>query len=161
MMVLSLSVLIASSANAGNQPPATSVAAEVTSETPSTQTFTLHHLDLEETMGVFRDMTGVEELTANYDAGTIAARASGSALRQMDTLVKVFDNARPPDSKPWKIRVFHLDHIAATQAMALLRSKLQVREAAYAPDRPCVAMRDTAERLDQAAKLLAEADVVK
>jgi len=128
-------------------------------EAPAPRTFAVRHLDLTEAVSMLRGMTGIEEITADPQAGTIVAVAPPSTISQVDTLLKTFDTEQPQNSVPIEIRVFAFDRLSSREAVTLLRTKLSVRQIAMNPDQRRIAVRDTRERLDEAAKLLAEADV--
>jgi len=123
------------------------------------QTFKPAHLRLEEVVSVFREMTGVEDIIADEEARTIVARGPDSMIRRMDDILKTFDTGGPGDPNALTIRVFRLENISSAQAITLLRSRLHVTQCFHARDRARVAVRDTEARLDEAASLLAQADV--
>ena len=124
-----------------------------------TRTFTPVHLTVEETIGVFKEMTGVADLVADQATHSIVATGSEPMVDRMDAILKTFDTGSAPGTEALQIKVFELRHLSALQGTTLLRSKLQVTECFHAPDRARVAVRDTPARIDQARELLAEADV--
>lgn len=154
-----LCLLLAPMVGATDRPAGAPATADVPSGMLVARTFRPQNLSLEEAVRVLKEMTGIEDLVADRDARTIVARAPAPTIRRMDNLLKTFDTEQPAGSIPMQIRVFRLDHITSLDAITLLRSKLQVTESAQAQDLRRVAVRDTPERLDQAAKLIAQADV--
>lgn len=122
------------------------------------QTFRPQHLDLGETVAALKEVFGIDEIVADAPPTTIEVRATAPVMTRVDGFLKTFDTASPEGADAPRFRVYRLEHLATAQAVTLLRSKLGVRQCFQNPDRRRVALRDTPERLEQAAKLLAEAD---
>jgi hypothetical protein len=129
------------------------------SGTPTTRTFQPRNLGVTEAADMLGEMSGIDSIVADAQAGTIEVQAPATALALMDSYIRVFDTEQPKDAPPRAIRVFRLEHLSAREAVTLLRSQLQVTQAAVNPALQRVAVRDTAERLEAAAKLIEEADV--
>lgn len=123
------------------------------------ETFKPNHLDLEEVAGMLREMTAVEDVVADPESHTIVVHAAPAEIRMMDSYIKIFDTEASQGSEPLEIRVFHLQHLGAREAVTLLRINMQVTEVAMNPARRCVAVRDTPDRLEKAAAILEEHDV--
>ena len=98
----------------------------------------------------------IADIVADTAGRTLAVRGPAAAIRNADTFLRVFDNKQGGEQE---IRVFRLEHISAREATALVRSQLQVRELVLSPERQRIAVRDTPERLDRVAALLASSDV--
>ena len=125
-------------------------------ETSEAKTFTLRALDPREVVSPIREMTGLEDIVVDADAHTLVVRGSAAAIRHAEVFLQVFDNQQ---TVVQEIRVFRLEHISTREATTLVRKQLQVRACMDAPERQRIAVRDTPERLDQAAALLASSDV--
>jgi type II secretory pathway component GspD/PulD (secretin) len=122
-------------------------------------TLTVQHLDLSEAAGMLRQMTGNEAIKADEQGKAIRMRdASTSVIDMAEMLLRVFDTEPPHDSPPLETRVFRLSHLPARDAVTLLRKQLSAKQVAMNPDRQRIAIRETHEKLEQAEKLLADAD---
>jgi type II secretory pathway component GspD/PulD (secretin) len=101
-------------------------------------------------------MTGLEDIVTDAEARTLAVRGPATAIRSADTFLRIFDNQQ---NDAQDIRIFRLEHISAREATTLVRMQLQVTELMASPERHRIAVRDTPERLDRVAALLASSDV--